>query len=213
VSGTSMHYQRLAAALLIFVLPLYAYPPVSSNPPERDKTIWNYDGGILLHTDGALPEGPCFRLTGKVTDPEFFENLKREDTTSGTVYRRGHDVVSEFPKQLHLTFLMYDMPCDDHLQATGSHLYLNRALMSKLHVTFFWKRGMELRPAAGVALKNLEIHPLPHYADESVKDLPEKYEWWFDFDVPSASVPITDSLVVVILTSNHRIAARVAARL
>jgi hypothetical protein len=208
-----MHYQRLAAATLLLILPLHACPPGNPNSHGRDKTIWNYSGGVLLETDGSLPEGPCFRLSGKVTDPEFFENLKREDTNSGTVYRRGNDVVTEFPRTLHLTFLMYDMPCNNQLQAIGSRVYLNRALMSKLHISFSWKRGTELRPAAGVALKHAEIHALPHYAEERVKDLPEKYEWWFDFDVPSDGVPITDSLVIVILTTNNHIAARVAARL
>jgi hypothetical protein len=208
-----MRYQRLAAALLVFVLPLYACPPPNSNNHKHDKSVWDWSGGVLLETDGALPEGPCFRLAGKVTEPEFFENLKREDTNSGTVYRRGNEVVTEFPKQLHLTFLMHDMPCDNQLQTIGAHGYLNRALISKLHMSFFWKCGTQLRPASGVVLKNFEIHAAQRYADETVKDLPEKYEWWFDFDVPSERVPITDSLVIVILTPNNHIAARVAARL
>ena len=208
-----MLYQRLAAATLLLVLPLHACPPANSNAHGRDKTVWNYNGGVLLETDGSLPDGPCFRLSGKVTEPEFFENLKREDTNSGTVYRRGNEVVTEFPRALHLTFLMYDMPCDNQLQAIGSRMYLSRALMGKLHIGLFWKRGTELRVASGVALKNFEIHSLPHYSGQQVKDLPQRYEWWFDFDVPSESVPITDSLVIIILTANNHIAARVAARL
>jgi hypothetical protein len=208
-----MHYQRLASAMLLIALPLHACPPAGSSTRERDKTIWNYDGGVLLLTDGSLPEGPCFRLSGKLTESEFFENLKREDTSSGTVYRRGNDVVTQFPQLLHLTFLMHDLPCDDHLQPTGSRIYLNRALMSKLRITFFWKRGTELRAADGVVPKNFEMRPALRYVNEAVKDLPEKFEWWFDFDVPSAGIPITDSLVVIIRTSGNRIAARVAARL
>src|SRR5271170_7129445 len=165
VSRPHMLYQRLAAATLLLVLPLHACPPANSNAHGRDKTVWNYSGGVLLETDGSLPDGPCFRLTGKVTEPEFFENLKREDSNSGTVYRRGNEIVTEFPRALHLTFLMYDMPCDNQLKAIGSRVYLNRALMGKLHLGFFWKRGTELRPASGVALKTFEIHALPHYAE------------------------------------------------
>jgi hypothetical protein len=40
-----------------------------------------------------------------------------------------------------------------------------------------------------------------------------KYEWWFQFDVPSAGVPVTDSLVVVIFSPEGKIAARCAARM
>jgi hypothetical protein len=208
-----MRYQRLAAALLVLVLPVYACPPANSRGNKHDKSVWDWSGGVLLETDGALPEGPCFRLAGKLSGPEFFENLKREDTNSGTVFRRGNDVVTEFPKQLHLTFLMHDMPCDNQLQTVGTHGYLNRELIGKLRMNFFWKSGTQLRPASGIVLKTFEIHAAQRSTAETAKDLPQKYEWWFDFDVPSESVPITDSLVIVILTANNHIAARVAARL
>lgn len=208
-----MRYRYFASVVLLCVLPVSACPLAASGNTKHEKTVWNYDGGVILQTDGSLPEGPCFRLSGKLTDPDFFENFKREDSVSGTVYRRGNDVVTEFPEHLHLAFQMFDMPCDNHLQSIGSRVYLNRALMSKLHLNFYWKRGTELRPAAGVTTKNFEIRRIPHYADDTVKDIPEKYEWWFEFDVPSAGVPITDSLVIIVRSSDNRIAARVAARL
>ena len=58
-----------------------------------------------------------------------------------------------------------------------------------------------------------EIRRVLPYAVESASQLPEKYEWWFEFDLPSAGVPATDSLVVILRTPDDRIAARVAARM
>jgi len=84
--------RHLSAWLLAFAttfVPAAAQP----NPHNRDKNTWSYDGGIFMDTDGELPSGACFRVKGRVTSDDFFENLRREDTNSGTLYRRGNDVV------------------------------------------------------------------------------------------------------------------------
>jgi hypothetical protein len=181
--------------------------------PKHEKTIWNFDGGISLITDGSIPDGPCFRLTGRAFAPEFFENLKRVDSETGTVYRRGNDIVSVFPEKLQLAFMIYDLPCSDQIQVTGTRVYLTRELMDTLRLSFFWKQGMHLRPAKGIQPKLMEARPVPAYAQALAKDLPEKYEWWFEFEVPSENVPLTDSLVILVRTANGYVAARVAARM
>ena len=43
--------------------------------------------------------------------------------------------------------------------------------------------------------------------------MPERFEWEFEFDVPSTGVPVTDSLVMVVRTPDGHIAARAAARM
>jgi len=43
--------------------------------------------------------------------------------------------------------------------------------------------------------------------------LPEKFEWSYEYSVPSAGVPLSDSLVLVLRDGENRIVARVAARL
>jgi len=208
-----MFYRPPVFFSLAALLLLAAAAPTALAQPKHEKTVWNFDGGISLNTDGSIPNGPCFRLTGKVFAPEFFENLKRVDSELGTIYRRGNDVVSVFPEKMQLHFMMYDLPCSDQIQVTGTQLYLTRALMKSLRLSFFWKHGMVLRPAKGVTPKHLEARPVPVYGAEQAMDLPEKYEWWFEFDVPSENVPVTDSLVILVRTADGHIAARVAARM
>jgi hypothetical protein len=70
-----------------------------------------------------------------------------------------------------------------------------------------------MRPAAGVTPGPHETRRLQPYASEFGTQLPEKLEWLFEFDVPSAGVPVTDSLVVVLSTPDGFIAARAAARM
>ena len=192
---------------------LAAFSAAARANPSREKTVWNYDGGVQLVTDGSFPDGPCFRLTGRLTSDNFFTNLRRVDADGGTLYRRGNDLVTEFPDKMRLNFVLYDFPCMDSLQQAGTRTYLTAAAISTLRIRFSWKRGMEMRPAREIVMNKVERQPIPAFPGEVNEHSPVLYEWWFDFEVPSKGVPLTDSLVVIILTPDGRIIARVAARL
>ena len=195
--------------LLFLAVPL----PSGRANPTREKTVWNYDGGVFLVTDGNVPDGPCFRLTGRLTAENFFDNLRRVDGDSGTLYRRGNEIVTEFPDRMHLSFVLYDRPCMHSLQQAGARLYLTNAVISKFRIGFSWKRGMEMRPAREIKLNKAERHPVGEFPQVQAENLPQLYEWWFSFDVPSKDVPLTDSLVLIIYSTEGRIIARVAARM
>jgi hypothetical protein len=184
-----------------------------SNQPNRDKNTWSYDGGIFLDTEGEIPGGACFRVKGRVTAPDFFENLKREDTNSGTLFRRGNEVVTQFPKTLHLSLSFADTPCDPHMRQTNSRVYLTAEMMRSLRLHFFWKRAMELRPVKGIVKTGGEMLPVPWYSQGLDQELPKRFEWLVEFDLPSDGVPLTDNLVLMMYTPEHRLIARGAARM
>jgi len=187
---------------------------ISPSAAARDKqTIWNYDGGILLETEGSLANGICFRVAGRVTSGLFFDELKRiDDIGVDTVFRRGKDMVTQFPKQLLLQFTIYDIPCLTKLKPTGSRMYLTRAMVGEMHLSLFWKRGVELRPLTDFEPLDFSIRTIFPY-DREARDLPEKLEWFYTLAIPSAGVPLTDSLVLIIRDPDSHVAARVAARL
>jgi hypothetical protein len=57
------------------------------------------------------------------------------------------------------------------------------------------------------------VERIQPYATSLAGELPARYEWTFEFVVPSAGVPLMDSLAFVFRTADGKIAARVAARL
>jgi hypothetical protein len=180
----------------------------------RDKqTVWSYDGGVFLETDGSLPNGICFRVKGRVSSGHFFDNLKRIDGVGvDTVFRRGDEAVTEFPADILLEFTLFDMPCNGKLQVTGTRTYLTRAMVGEFRLSLFWKRGLELRPLGAYTPVNFSVRPIFPYNTDAT-DLPERLEWNYALAIPSAGVPLTDSLVMVIRTADGHVAARVAARL
>lgn len=181
--------------------------------PDRQKTVWNYDGGIPFQTEGSLAGGPCFRLNGHVNAAVFFDGLKRIDNANGTTFLRGREAVWHFPKELSLAFVIYDFACPAPLKVTGAKEYLTREMMSTVNLFLYWKRGVELRRIERFAVKDISVEPLLPYAKELASTLPERFTWKYQLEVPSEGVPLTESLVLVLRTPDGRIAARVAARL
>lgn len=191
---------------------------ISAGPSSfsRDKTVWNYEGGLFVITNGSLPNGPCFRLTGRVTSGDFFDHLKRFDRESGTIFRLGSEEVQNFPKKLNLAFVVhdwYDQTCPPRVEEAGAPKYLTREMMSTLHLYLYWKRGVEMRPVSDVQKVSFAVRPLIPFAAAQAHGLPEKLEWSYEYILPSAGVPLTDSLVLVLRTDDNHIVARVAARL
>jgi len=204
-----LHATRWAAALLIVCITL-------ALAVARDKSVWSYEGGLFVITNGSLPKGPCFRLAGRVTSGDFFDSLKRIDKESGTIFRRGSENVENFPDQLTLSFLVrdhYDQTCPPREGNPGAPKYLTRTMMSSLHLYLYWKRGVELRPVENVERKYFAVRQIIPQAAAQVHDLPERLEWAYEYVVPSAGVPLTDSLVLVLRDDDNHIVARVAARL
>jgi hypothetical protein len=177
-------------------------PTVSFSQTKHGKSIWNYDGGVLFATDGSLPNGACFRVSGEVNDDEH-----------GTVFHRGTEDVSQFPQALDISFAIRDHPCTPGLREIAPRTYLTREMMSHLQLSIYWKRGVDLRAVKDVQEVEARVERITPYAKELAAELPQRFEWSYQLAVPSAGVPLTDSLVFVFRTAEGRIAARVAARL
>jgi hypothetical protein len=85
--------------------------------------------------------------------------------------------------------------------------------MKSLNMFLYWKRGVELRPVSKIEPKFFAVDPVTTHAVGRSEDLPEKFVWSYEFEIPGAGVPLTDSLVLILREPNGRIAARVAARM
>jgi hypothetical protein len=202
------------AALILCSQPLMGAAQTSRGKPKHiPRTIWNFEGGVFLETDGGASESTCFRLAGRMTAKDFFDDLKRVDDDDGTVFLRGKEHITEFPDRVRLFFVIRDHPCPSQLQDITGRIYLTREMMSKLRLSLFWKRGVELRPVEDFKVSFFEVKPILPYATELAAELPERLQWSYELDIGSADVPLTDGLVLIFRREDGRIAARVAARL
>jgi len=187
--------------------------------PEREikgprRTVWNLDGGIFFSTDGHLPNGSCFRLSGQMTAPDFFDGLRRVDTADGTTYVLRDKVVTVYPGELFVTLHLLDFPCTLDLKDSVVRPPLTRDLMSTLRLNFFWKDGVAMRPVESSKRTAAAARRLDSYATGPAADeLAPRFEWNYAFTVTGEGVPLTSDLVIIIENEDRKIAARVAARL
>jgi hypothetical protein len=211
----SVQVARNLSLALVLCAPSYGFGPQkgSEKPKRVPRTIWNFDGGIFLETDGSISETTCFRLAGRLVADHFFDDIKRIDDDRGTRYVRGKESITEFPDQVNLLVVIHDWPCPSQLHGVGVREYLTRDMMSKLKLSLFWKRGVELRPAENFKLSFFSVKPVEPYATELAKELPERLQWEYGLEIPSEGVPLSDSLVLILRRADGRIAARVAARM
>jgi hypothetical protein len=180
---------------------------------QKEKTVWNYDGGVFFETDGSLPNSVCFRIYGRMSSADFFNDLKRVDTDEGTIFRRGSETVTQFPDSVTVSFAIRDEPCPTGVQQVGTRATMTQKMIDNLRLSIYWKHGVDLRPAKNSKLLNARVDRINPYAMALAAELPPRYEWSYDLSVSSAGVPLSDSLVFVLRTPDGRIAARVAARL
>jgi hypothetical protein len=178
------------------------------------KTIvWNLDGGVFFNTDGHLPNGSCFRLSGHMTAPEFFEGLRRIDTAEGTTFTLHDKAVATYPNELLLTLHLLDFPCTLDLKDFEVRPPLTPELMSTLRLNFFWKQGLAMRPIDGSKRTGASVKRIAPYSTDAESQLAPRFEFNYSFTVKSDGVPLTNDLVLIFEDEDHKIAARVAARL
>jgi hypothetical protein len=206
----------LALGGLFLLVPSSAFAQKKTKKPKPlDPKVENYYGGVFLIGDGGIPNGPCFRIKGRVTSGDFFDALKSYDYGSddGTIFRVGTYDVTEFPDKLLLSLTIRDQLCSYGLQQVGTGGYLTPQEMSSLKLSLYWKHGVDLRPVGKIAVVNRSVDPIQPFATDLAAELPKRYSWSYELGIPSAGVPLTDSLVLIFRTADGRIAARVAARL
>ena len=204
--------------LLVLLLCLFLVPGASPQAAKHgkheghDQTVWNYEGGVLFETDGSLPNGVCFRIYGIMNSGNFFDSLKRIDTDHGTQFRRGTESVTKFPDSVTVALSIKDF-CPAEVRAMGTRPYLTQKMVDELQLSLYWKHGVDLQPVKGAKEIESRLDRIQPYATSLAAELPARYEWSFEFVVPSAGVSLMNSLAFVFRTPDGRIAARVAARL
>jgi hypothetical protein len=203
----------------VLIVSFLSFAPAAStnqhkqNQHQKEKTVWNYDGGVFFETDGTLPNGVCFRVSGQMSAPDFFDNLRRMDTEQGTIFRRGSETVTQFPESVDVTFSIRDELCPSGIHQVGTRVYLTQEMMKTLRLSIYWKHGVDLHAVKNIKELNARVDRINPYATALAAELPRRYEWSYELAVQSAGVSLSDSLAFVFRTPDGRIAARVAARL
>jgi hypothetical protein len=201
--------KRIIARLLALSL-FFSWPAIPAAAPNKNVRV--FTNAVPFVTDGGIPGGPCMRISGDITAPDFFIGLTRTSTPDGFEFRRGKELVTEFPPELILHLQIRDFPCMGSF-AAAPRRFLTQPIVNALAVRFYWKKGFALRALKNVKRTNASVLPLAPIVNMDTGDPVERFVWRFEYAVSSAGVPLTDHLVIILRTAEGKIVARVSARL
>src|SRR5215510_507758 len=142
-------YKPITVALMISLCAasiISAQQTKAGKHDSKEKSVWTYDGGVFFETDGSLPNGVCFRITGRMSAGELFDGLKRIDTDQGTTFRRGTETLTQFPGSVTVVFSIRDELCPSGVQQVGSRTYMTQKMIDELRLSIYWKHGVDLHP-------------------------------------------------------------------
>jgi hypothetical protein len=144
--------------------------PSKKAPKVPKRSVWNLDGGAFFITDGHLENGSCFRFSGQVTAPDFFDGLRRVDTDEGTTYFLRDQIVTEFPDQIFVTLHLLDAPCSLDLKETAVRPPITAEIISTLRLNFYWKAGVAMRPVESSKRTAASIRRLTPYSAQAAEE-------------------------------------------
>jgi hypothetical protein len=141
-------------------------------------------------------DGFCINFNASMNSSEF-NGLERVETASGTVFRRSKKVISKFPDVIDVQVWATPYLCNS-LDRSKQPQDLGMDTVDALTFHFSWKHDFELRPAQTLAYQK--------------KHFPASNIWLFYFEVKGTDIPLTDHLILHILSGEGTEKAKLSGR-
>jgi hypothetical protein len=175
----------------VFLMP-YVAAPVMTND-KRTKHSSTVPMSSAEGKTGSL----CVSFSAGMTAP-LFEGLERVETPSGTEFRRSKETVKNFPEIVEVQLWAKPYGCKSASWKVQPK-DLGADILNSMAFEVFWKHDTELRPAQIISSNR------KHFAGAN--------QWFFLIQVRSSEVPLSDHLVLSILTADGTQLTRLSGRL
>ena len=190
---------RLASAGLIFLLLLvrgYCFGQ-PSNPPDN-KT---YTKSVLIGTD-VIPDGQHkLFLAADLTADGFFDGLRRKEIANGQVeFSKDGNRIFEYPSDISVELLCWANRARFLPGIDPQDNY--SGVCESLDVQVQWKRNLQMRPVKEFKLER-----------RGLESVAQRKHWRYFIHVNDERVPLTDQLVISVLTSEGKFVTRFSSRL
>jgi len=163
--------------------------------------------------------GTCIAFGALLSADEFFLRLRVKETANGLEYWNGPSRVTKFPSELKINVLAYVWTCgeSDRVDANSPQV-----ILQTLRWNIEWKTGMKTR-----RVKRIELTLSPSSTDEwekrigspstpvSLSELRQEGSqvWNVTLAIHDQDAPLTDSLILTVMTSTERQIARFSGHL
>ena len=187
-------------AIGIFTLGMAMLSPVCVSRANDDtpQKIVEYKERVPMNTGEIRRGDVCVTFYPDVEADDFFKGLQRIDHDRVSVFRRDDQLVTTYPSLLRIQIDIRISVCDADVYTPAP----TPDILKTLHFKVQWKRQLELRPVANFAVQNVPINE---------GDGENRLLWVVQ--IRDHNVPLTDHLILTILSPDGKILSRMAARL
>jgi hypothetical protein len=183
----------LAVGLAI-LLPVRSSRALQEAPPRMVE----YTQRVPMSTGEVRRGDVCATFYPELESNEFFRGLQRIETDDGRTFRKYSQLVTTYPPRLWIQIDVRISICDADVYTPAPI----PDFLKTLHFKVQWKKAMYLRPVA-----NFTVESVPLNLDQS-----ENRKLLVVQIHDSNNVPLTDRLILTILSPDGKILSRMAAR-
>ena len=187
----------VASALAVGVatlLPVRSSRALQEAPPR----VVEYTERVPMSTGEVRRGDVCATFYPELESNEFFRGLQRTETDDGRTFRKYSRLVTTYPPQLRIQIDVRISICDADVYTPAPI----PDFLKTLHFKVQWKKAMYLRPVGSFVVENV---PLNLEQSENRRLLVVQIH-------DSNNVPLTDHLILTILSPDGKILSRMAAR-
>jgi hypothetical protein len=157
-----------------------------------------YKDDVALSTGQIRTGDVCVNFIPVLQSLGFFNGLERIDTAQGSEFRRNSQAVDFFPDYLTLEINVRIEVCDANIYTPAKTPDIIKGIQFRVQ----WKRGLYLRPAANVTI---ERKPLQMEEGDN--------RMLYVIKVRDHGVPLSDHLILSVISASGKIMSRMSARL
>lgn len=188
-------FLNIVAASVSFLIPFGALGDVRAQEPAQ---IVEYKEVVPLSSGQVRDRNVCVNFNPVMTAGDFFDGLQRHETPSGDEFRKNSRVVTNFPEQLTVQLQLSISVCDADIYTPAPAPGFVNGIRFKAQ----WKRGLAMRPVEQFAIQRVAIT-----SEEGDSRL------LFLLKIRDKNVPLTDHLIISVISPQGKLLSRMSGRL
>jgi hypothetical protein len=197
-SHMKMSALRLLSILASTLFPLVSFNAFGEAPVQEPAQIVEYKEVVPL-SSGQVREGDvCVNFGPVMTSGDFFDGLQRHETPSGDEFHKNSQLLKNFPEQITVQVQLSISVCDADIYTPAPAPGFVNGIRFKAQ----WKRGLAMRPVTELRVQRVAIT-----SEEGDSRL------LFLLKIHDRDVPLTDHLIISVISPQGKLLSRMSGRL
>jgi hypothetical protein len=167
-------------------------------PAQNPSQTVEYKEVVPLSSGQVRDQDVCVNFSPVMTSGEFFDGLQRHETPSGDEFHKNSRVVTNFPEQLTIQLQLSISVCDADIYTPAPA----PSFVSGIRFRAQWKRGLAMRPVTELRVQRVAIT-----SEEGDSRL------LFLLKIRDQNVPLTDHLIISVISPQGKLLSRMSGRL